>query len=155
MAGRLDLNPLDVTNPADLAWLEALVWPEQDDRRRRLTIAAGIAAAHHLELRRGDLLHDLPTLAAEAPADATLVVTHSATLAYLTDQQRDQALAVFAGRPWRRIGFEGRGIDPAIDAAALERTAPATPQTLFVAAIDGHPYALADGHGSHLSAYPT
>ncbi len=35
----LDLNPLDVTNPADLAWLEALIWPEHAHRRDRLRAA--------------------------------------------------------------------------------------------------------------------
>ena len=29
----IDLNPLDVRNPDDVAWLEALIWPEQDFRR--------------------------------------------------------------------------------------------------------------------------
>jgi Uncharacterized protein conserved in bacteria (DUF2332) len=31
----LDLNPLDVTDPADLRWLGALVWPEHTHRRAR------------------------------------------------------------------------------------------------------------------------
>lgn len=41
----LDLNPLDVTDPEDRAWLEALIWPEHDHRRERLRAAAEIAAA--------------------------------------------------------------------------------------------------------------
>ncbi|MEU4427041.1 DUF2332 family protein, partial [Actinoplanes sp. NPDC024001] len=41
----LDLNPLHVTDPADAAWLRALIWPEQDHRRARLRAAARIAAA--------------------------------------------------------------------------------------------------------------
>lgn len=39
----LDLNPLDVTNQGDLRWLDALIWPEHHDRRRRLRAAAAIA----------------------------------------------------------------------------------------------------------------
>ena len=35
----LDLNPLDVTDPADVAWLEALIWPEHAHRRDRLRAA--------------------------------------------------------------------------------------------------------------------
>jgi hypothetical protein len=31
----LDLNPLDVTDPADLAWLDVLIWPEHAHRRTR------------------------------------------------------------------------------------------------------------------------
>src|SRR5689334_17763161 len=41
----LDLNPLDVTDPADRAWLEALIWPEHANRRARLLAAAAVAAA--------------------------------------------------------------------------------------------------------------
>jgi Uncharacterized protein conserved in bacteria (DUF2332) len=73
----LDLNPLDVTDAADLAWLEALIWPEHHHRRSRLRAAAAIAAADPPLLLRGDLADDLPSLAARAPSDATLVaVSH-------------------------------------------------------------------------------
>src|SRR5690242_13413708 len=40
----LDLNPLDVTSAPDRAWLEALVWPEHEDRLVRLRAALAIAA---------------------------------------------------------------------------------------------------------------
>ncbi|WP_267886568.1 DUF2332 family protein [Nocardia jinanensis] len=45
IAGRtgIDLNPLDVTNDEDMAWLDSLVWPEHHARRERLRHAAGIA----------------------------------------------------------------------------------------------------------------
>jgi len=66
----LDLHPLDVTDPADLAWLDALIWPEHSRRRARLKAAAAIAAADPPLLMRGDLLDDLPALAAQAPAGA-------------------------------------------------------------------------------------
>ncbi|MBF9133545.1 DUF2332 domain-containing protein, partial [Plantactinospora sp. S1510] len=52
----LDLNPLDVTDPADVAWLEALVWPEHTHRRARLRAAAAVAAADPPLLVRGDLV---------------------------------------------------------------------------------------------------
>jgi len=63
----LDLNPLDVTDPADLAWLEALIWPEHAHRRARLRAAAVVAAAEPPRLVRGDLVEDLPALATQAP----------------------------------------------------------------------------------------
>ena len=64
----LDLNPLRVTDPADVAWLDALIWPEHEHRRARLRAAAAIAAADPPLLVRGDLAADLPALAAQAPA---------------------------------------------------------------------------------------
>ncbi|MGC4805496.1 DUF2332 domain-containing protein [Micromonospora sp. DT233] len=88
----LDLNPLDVTDPADVAWLDALIWPEHAHRRARLRAVASIAAADPPLLVRGDLVDDLPALAARAPADATLVVFHTAVL-YLVPPSRRVAFA--------------------------------------------------------------
>ena len=78
----LDLNPLDAASGEDMAWLEALIWPEQDDRPPNLRAALAIARREPPRVVRGDLLDDLAPLMAEAPADATLVVFHTAVLAY-------------------------------------------------------------------------
>ncbi len=85
----LDLNPLDVTDPADPMWLEALIWPEHAHRRARLRSAAALAAAEPPLLVRGDLVDDLPAVAAQAPADATLVVFHTSVLYQVPPQRRD------------------------------------------------------------------
>src|SRR4029453_559633 len=79
--GGIDLNPLDVRHPDDLGWLEALIWPEHDDRRERLRAAAAIVAADPPRIVAGDLNARLQVLAAAAPDDATLVVFHTAVLA--------------------------------------------------------------------------
>ena len=42
--GGIDLNPLDVTDGDDMAWLTNLVWPEHDDRRGGCRRAIEIAA---------------------------------------------------------------------------------------------------------------
>ena len=55
----LDLNPIDVNDPAEAAWLETLVWPEQTDRLVRLRAAMTIAATVRPRLTKGDLRHDL------------------------------------------------------------------------------------------------
>lgn len=142
----LDLNPLDAADPDDVAWLQALIWPEHEHRSRRLDLAAPVTAAQRVIVHPGDLLTDLPRLAQQAPDDATLVVMHSATLAYLDEAARGRAVDVIASTGARRISFEGRGVDPAVPPIARERS----PQTLFVAALDGQPYALSDGHARAL-----
>ena len=96
----LDLNPLVPADADTLDWLRALVWAEHEDRRQRLTAAARIAAREHLDIRRADLLDGVAGLAAEAPQTATLVVTHSATLAYLDVSQRRE-LSTRSPRPVR------------------------------------------------------
>ena len=89
----LDLNPLDVTSDDDVRWLSCLVWPGEGDRGQRLAAAVATARRDPPVVHRGDLLTDLPALAAQAPADATLVVYHSAVLAYVTPEGRQRFAA--------------------------------------------------------------
>jgi len=143
----LDANPLDPADPDTLTWLETLVWPEQEARRARLRAAASLASRHDVMIWRGDLRTDLDALVAAAPDDATLVVTHSATLAYLDKQDREDVVTHIERLGAHRISYEGRGADPAVPLI----DDPLTPDTLFVAALDGRPYALGDGHATTLT----
>jgi hypothetical protein len=104
----LDLNPLDVTDPADVAWLDALTWPEQTHRRDGCVRRAAIAAADPPILVFGDAITDLPTLAAEAPADATLVVLHTPVLGYL-NEPRTGRVRGRGPRPARPLDLEPGG----------------------------------------------
>lgn len=52
--GAIDPHPLDVRDDADMAWLTALVWPEQDDRRVRRASAVEVARADPPTLVAGD-----------------------------------------------------------------------------------------------------
>jgi hypothetical protein len=79
----LDLDPIDISDPNQIAWLEALVWPEQTDRLANLRLAIRIAEKNKPRVVKGDLRTDLAGLVAEAPKDATLVVFHTAVLAYI------------------------------------------------------------------------
>ncbi len=121
----LDLNPLDVTNSADLAWLDALTWPEHTHRRARLRAAATIAAADPPLLVRGDLVDDLPALAAQAPPDATLVVFHTSVL-YLVPKPRREAFAkLVRGLPGHWIANEAPNV-LTYDALRSRRAEPST-----------------------------
>lgn len=84
----LDLDPLDVTDSKDVSWLQACVWPEHDERRRRLDLAVQIAAADPPRIDRGDLRDATLALIDDAPHDAVKVVVHSAVLAYLDEPSR-------------------------------------------------------------------
>lgn len=143
----IDLNPLDPADPDTTAWLETLIWPEHEHRRQLLTAALPLAAAERVRIRRGDLLTGLDDVLSKVPAECTPVVFHSATLAYLSADDRAAAAAAIAGSGARWISFEGRGVVP------LSRSAPgpATPGTLFVAALDLVPLALASGHGDTMT----
>ena len=134
----LDLNPLDVTDPDQVRWLELLVWPGQEHRLEVLRAALDLARADPPRVVQGDLTTDLPTLAAEAPRDATLVIFHTAVLAYVPADGRKAFRAALSGR-W--IACEVPRVldlDPG-------------PPSLFALALDGRRVAWADPHGASLS----
>jgi hypothetical protein len=139
----LDLNPLDVTSEDDVRWLACLVWPGEGDREQRLAAAVAAARRDPPVVHRGDLLTDLTALAAQAPADATLVVYHSAVLAYVTPGEREQFAATVRALPAVWVSSEGPGVVPGVPIPPYQG-AP------FVLARDSTPLALADGHGTWL-----
>jgi hypothetical protein len=146
----LDLNPLDVTSDDDMHWLECLIWPGQTGRLSRLHAAIATARRDPPPVHQGDLLTDVPALAREAPADATLVVFHSAVLAYVAPSRRGEFASAVRdlGAVW--ISNEAPGVIPAAaaddgdDAAAARRG-----RHGFTLIRDGHsPIAYTDGHGT-------
>jgi hypothetical protein len=84
----IDIDPLDVGNEEDVAWLECLLWPGEAGRAERLEAAVAAARKRPPLVHRGDLLDDLAGVAAQAPSGATLVVYHSAVLAYVDEGKR-------------------------------------------------------------------
>jgi hypothetical protein len=142
----LDLHPLDVTDPADVGWLDALIWPEHGHRRSRLRAAAAVAAADPPLLIRGDAVADLPRLAARAPIDATLVVFHTSVLFYVSVQDRADFVGVVRELPGHWIANESPEVLSYDDL-------PAPPdETLHnVLALDGRPLAWTRPHGQGLS----
>jgi hypothetical protein len=139
----LDLAPIDVRDADQTAWLETLVWPEQTGRLARLRAAIAIAAADPPRIVQGDLRTDLARLAAEAPPHATLVIFHTAVLAYVAERADREAFARVAmqqGKIW--ISNEHAQVFPALAAQA-----PA-PRGRFLLACNGRPLAWTDPHGA-------
>lgn len=148
----VDLNPLDVTDPDATDWLTILVWPEHEDRRRLLGSAIEVAREEPLRLVRGDLLDELPGLVDIASPHGTVVVFHSAVIAYLeeADRARFESMMtdlVAAGRcHW--VSNEGKRVLPNVTA-----TGPEIPEgyATFVLGIDGHAVAWTHGHGRSMT----
>jgi hypothetical protein len=93
----LDVEPIDVHDPDQIAWLEALVWPGEGTRVELLRAAIEVARIDPPPVTRGDLHRDVPALAAHAPPDATLVIFHTAVLAYVPDPRDRVAFAETMG----------------------------------------------------------
>lgn len=140
----VDLHPLDVADPDATAWLETLVWPEHEERRQRLRSATTLARRDPPRVVEGDALEVLPALLDEAPAEATVVVQHSAALAYLSREDQDRLVALVRSRGARLLGNEGHGTVGHVRAPAPSRS------DAFVVSLDGRPQAYAGPHGQWL-----
>lgn len=149
--GGIDLNPLDVTDADEMAWLTTLVWPEQDARRERLRHAIAVAAQDPPRIVAGDLMAELPTMVDEASAYGTVVVFHSAVIAYLEPDRRREFEALMRGLVadgrchW--ISNEPPKVLPSITATGSQ--VPDAAHT-FVLGIDGEAVSHTHGHGSAL-----
>lgn len=155
----IDLSPIDVRDPEAIDWLATLIWPgpDHDARVARLRAAAAVAASDPPVIIRGDLLETVTDAAAQAPADATVVVFHSAVLLYLDAAGRQRFADIMAGlgdAVGRRVLWlsnETTGTLPSIDAQL-----PADLDTAhrFVQTVDGRPVALAGQHGAVYETLP-
>jgi hypothetical protein len=143
----VDLAPLDLHLQEDMEWLEILVWPDQEERARRLRWAIAVARADPPIVVKGDLLEDLPALAASAPRHATLVIFHTAALGYVArqaDRERFVTMVRDLGAVW--LSNEPPRVFPAIAAQAP----PAPMAGLFLLAQDGKPLAWTGPHGQSI-----
>ncbi len=139
----IDLNPLDVRDALDVAWLDALIWPEHEHRRARLRAAAAIAAADPPLLWRGDLADDLLALAAKAPAEATLVVFHTSVLYQVSAEQQQRFTALVRTLPGHWLSNDTADVIPGAPPA------PTAAHNLL--ALDGQPLAWTRSHGQAMT----
>lgn len=146
----LDPNPLDAGDPEAAEWLRCLVWPEHTDRATRLAAALRLAAAAPPAVLRGsapgDLADCVGRLRAQAPT-ATVVVLHSATVAYLEpDQRRELA------RTCRDLGVHRLGLEGAVPTADLGVAVPDGDWGgQFLLSLDDAVLGHADPHGRALA----
>ncbi|GAA1737543.1 hypothetical protein GCM10009710_17170 [Aeromicrobium alkaliterrae] len=151
----IDLSPIDVRDPDATSWLANLVWPEQEDRRERLTQAVGIARSDPPRIEQGDLVDTLPRMVEQAAADGPVVVFHSAVIAYLDLPHRARFEAVIrelvAAGACHWISNEAATVLPSVTA-----TGPAVPDDhpTFVLGVDGRTVAWTHGHGRSLRWHP-
>jgi hypothetical protein len=145
----IDTNPLDVTDPDDVRWLSCLVWPGEGNRAERLAAAIDLARRDPPRLIRGDLAERLAETAAGAPKEATLVVFHSAVLAYVSPGRRAEfgrAVTALAA-----VWLAQEDPDVVSELPGFPRTLPAPEPgpTSFLLTRDGQQaLAYADGHGT-------
>ena len=145
----IDLDPVDPRDESATRWLEALVWPGEGDRLARLRGAIEVARQDPPRVLKADLRADLGKIIADVPSGATLVIFHSAVLAYVPSKDRDAFAAQVArlGAVW--VANEGAGVLLAVRRQVGDDEL-AEHQGHFLLSGDGNPIAWADPHGSWL-----
>ena len=86
----LDLSPIDPFSDDAARWLLACQWPDNPARFGRLRAALDNvrASPHPPRLEQGDMVADLPRVAATMAGHHPLVVFHSWVAAYLSEEQQ-------------------------------------------------------------------
>ena len=146
----IDLDSVDVESESATRWLEALGWPGEGDRLARLRAALSIARQAPPLVVRRDLRESLQPIVAGVPAGATLVVFHSAVLAYVPADDR-AAFAAQVGRMdcvW--IANEGAGVLKDLQ-QHIDDDELAAHRGHFLLSRDGVPVAWTDPHGAWLA----
>lgn len=138
----IDLAPLDPRDDRDRRWLQGLVWPGEHGREQRVAAALDIAAAEPAHIVAGDALDELEALAAQAPADATLVITTPGVLVHIPRSPRTALVERIRSLPGHWATIDPPAIldvwEPPVDADAWPG---------FVVALDGRVRAAADPLG--------
>ena len=92
----LDLNPIDVRDPAARRWLQACAPPEAATLAR-LTAAIEVTRRHPVPLLAGDVVDALPGLLDRFPAGLPLVVVDAYLAVFLPAGRRAKLAAILAG----------------------------------------------------------
>jgi hypothetical protein len=150
----IDLNPLDVAEPDDVHWLSCLLWPGEGDRAERLAAAVEVARRDPPRIVRGDLVERLADVAAGAPAGATLVVFHSAVLAYLSPARRAEFAAAVRDLDAVWLSAEAPAVLADLPGSPSALPPPPDPGAFVIIRDGREAVAYADGHGAYLSWLP-
>ena len=98
-------------------------------------------------MERDDRLDHLAGVVAQAPPGSTVVVLHSATLAYLDTGDSEAFLTIVQDLGVHRVGAEGPRVLPHLAALPTERDTGGR----FVISLDEQAIGLAHPHGRNLS----
>ena len=150
----LDLSPLDPFSDEAVLWLLACQWPDNPARfgRLRSALANVRGSEHPPRLEQGDMVTDLPRVAASIPGTTPLVVFHSWVAAYLDEnQQRTLAAevkALGAARPVHHLYCETPFETPGLPTppSPVPREGPDLATALVHIGPNGEPERLADTH---------
>ena len=102
----IDLHPVNVDDPDQARWLQALIWPDQPERFRLQQAAIEEFRRSPVPLIRGDALEILPAEIANAPSDARLCIVHCHTLNQFSREGRNHFAEILRAANEKRMIHE-------------------------------------------------
>jgi hypothetical protein len=106
----LDLNPLDPADESARRWLDALIWPEHEERRARLRSALQLVSTLELKMVAGDATETLPRILDGLPSGAPVIIMSSFTLGQFDQPQRELLEGIVSEarthRPVHRVSMD-------------------------------------------------
>ena len=109
----VDLDPIDLEDPAAVRWLRALVWPEHAWRLRQMDEALAHAASTPVEIEAGDATREIGRHVARLPRDAARVVFATHVLYQIPEEGRRRLREALAEasreRPVDFVSMESTG----------------------------------------------
>ena len=150
----LDLSPLDPFSDDAVLWLLACQWPDNPVRFGRLrgALANVRASDNPPRLEQGDMVEDLPRIAASVAGTTPLVVFHSWVAAYLDESEQRtlarEVQALGAARPVHHLYCETPFETPGLPTppSPVPREGPDLATALVHIAPGREPVRLADTH---------
>ncbi|MEU6025084.1 DUF2332 domain-containing protein [Micromonospora sp. NPDC047134] len=138
----VDLDPPDLTDAGDRAWLRALVWPENAPQAALLAQAMRVVADDPPRVLRGDVAEIGAEVAASLPAGLPRLVVHTATRIHVPVDRRpafDAGVAAFAaGGPMLHLALEDDQRIAPSGRAGIGLTATDAAGSRTIAVADGH-----------------
>ncbi len=91
----IELDPVDLDDPAACAWLRACAPPEAS-ALTRLDSAIGVTRRHPATIVAGDVVEQLPGVLDRLPADLPVIVTDAYLAVFLSPAQRAKLVAILS-----------------------------------------------------------
>ena len=85
----IDLNPVDLTDPDERAWFEALIWPDHPIQRNLADAAIREVLEHPPRMMQGDAVRVLPDVIESVPDNDALCIYHCHALNQFNPSQKD------------------------------------------------------------------
>lgn len=101
----IDLSPVDLGDDEEYQWMQALLWPEHQDRRSRLSAAREVWAQSPPEILGGDAVELLADILEDVPQESALCVFHCHTLNQFPAEARERFGDILRAASMERVVY--------------------------------------------------